>query len=188
VRAGLALVAAGLGGALAAAPAPAGEAGWSLLEGGGQVVMIRHGSTVPGTGDPPGFRLDDCATQRALSEQGRVEARRLGAAFRERGIPVGRVLSSQWCRCLETARIAFGRAEPAPILNSLYADRTREAEQVRAVRALAGTRPAGGNLILVSHQFTIAAATGVYPEPGELVILTPEGGGRFRVAGRILPP
>jgi phosphohistidine phosphatase SixA len=177
-----------LAAALATTPAAASEELWALLGGGGQVVMIRHASTVPGTGDPPGFRLDDCASQRNLSAEGAEEARRLGAAFRARGVPVGRVLSSRWCRCLETAMIAFGRAEPTPILNSLYADRTGEAEQVRAIRALAGERPADGNLILVSHQATIAAAIGVYPAPGEVVILTPEGRGQFRVAGRIPPP
>ena len=70
-----------------------GEPLWTVLEGGGQVILIRHAITTPGVGDPPGFRLDDCATQRNLTDEGRAHARRLGEAFRTRGIPVERVLS-----------------------------------------------------------------------------------------------
>jgi broad specificity phosphatase PhoE len=188
MRAGPALVAALLPAALAIPPASASEALWALLKEGGQVVMIRHASTVPGAGDPPGFRLDDCGTQRNLSAAGRDEARRLGAAFRQRGIPVGRVLSSQWCRCLETARLAFGRAEAWPPLNSFFDDRGREPEQTRAIRTLVGERPGEATLVLVTHQVNISALVGVFPAPGELVILTPERHGQFRVAGRIPPP
>ncbi|HEV8640372.1 MAG TPA: histidine phosphatase family protein [Methylomirabilota bacterium] len=167
--------------------APAEDALWDLLKGGGQVVVMRHASTDPGVGDPRGFKLDDCATQRNLSAAGREEARRIGAAFRARGARVGRVLSSRWCRCLETARLAFGRVEPWPPIDSFFEDRSRELAQTRAVRALAGERPAGGNLVLVTHQINIGALTGVYPVSGEIVVLTPQGGGEFRVAGR-LPP
>jgi broad specificity phosphatase PhoE len=169
---------------------PAGGADgdlWALLRGGGQVVVMRHAVTTPGVGDPPGYRLEDCATQRNLTEAGRDEARRVGAAFRERGVPVGGVRSSRWCRCLETARIAFGRAEPWEPLDSIFDDRSKEPEQTRAVRALAGTQPAGGNLVLVTHAVNIRALTGISPAPGELVVLTPEGDGRFRVAGRLAP-
>lgn len=169
------------------ATAAAEEALWGLLKGGGQVVVIRHASTDPGVGDPPGYRLDDCTTQRNLSPKGREEARRIGAAFRAHGVPIGRVLSSQWCRCLETARLAFGTAEPWLPLNSFFDDRSREPEQTRAVRALAGKRPAAGNLVLVTHQVNISALTGLFPAPGEIVVLTPQGEGAFRVAGRLAP-
>ncbi len=169
------------------ATASGDEALWALLKGGGQVVVMRHASTDPGVGDPPGFRLEDCTTQRNLSPKGREEARRVGAAFRARGIPVGRVLSSQWCRCLETARLAFGTAEPWPALNSFFDDRSREPEQTRAARAVAGERPAAGNLVLVTHQVNISALAGVFPAPGEIVVLTPQGKGSFRVAGRLAP-
>ena len=91
-------------------PAGAEDPVWDALRGGGLVMLIRHAATEPGLGDPPGFRVEDCATQRNLSEAGRAEARLIGAAFRHRGIPVHRVLSSRWCRCLETGRLAFGRA------------------------------------------------------------------------------
>lgn len=174
---------------LLGAPSAANADGalWDLLRAGGQVVVIRHASTEPGTGDPPGFRLGDCATQRNLSASGREEARRIGAAFRERGVPGGRVLSSRWCRCLETARLAFGAVEPWPPLDSFFDDRSREPEQTRAVRALASERPASGNLILVTHQVNIRALTGIFPAQGEVAVLSPEGDGIFRVAGRLRP-
>jgi len=151
------------------------------------VLLVQHASTDPGVGDPPGFQLDDCTTQRNLSPVGREEARRIGAAFRARGIPIGRVLSSQWCRCLETARLAFGSVEPWPPLNSFFDDRSREPEQTQAVRAVAGERPAAGNLVLVTHGVNISALTGVLPAPGETAILTPQGNGMFGVAGRLAP-
>src|SRR5438876_345037 len=106
---------------------------------------------------------------------------------RKGGAPIGRVLSSQWCRCLETARLAFGTAEPWSALNSSFRDRTLEADRTREVRALASERPAKGNLVLVTHQVNIGALTGVYPVEGELVVLTPLGQGNFRVAGTMRP-
>jgi len=170
-----------------ASPATADEpeALWGLLRGGGQVVIMRHAITEPGVGDPPGFRLENCATQRNLSDVGRRDARRIGEIFRSRGIPVGRVLSSRWCRCLETARRAFGTAEPWPALDSFFGDHSREPQQTKAVQQLVGERPGTGNLILVTHQVNIRALTGLFPAPGEMIILTPQGNGAFRVAGRL---
>lgn len=163
------------------------EALWELLQAGGQVVVIRHALTEPGVGDPPGFRLDDCQTQRNLSAVGREEAKRIGAAFQTRGVPIGQVLSSRWCRCLETARLAFGTVEPWPPLDSFFNDRRREAEQTDAVRQRASERQAAGNLILVTHQVNISVLTGIFPAAGEMVILTPQRDGTLRVAGRLKP-
>jgi len=146
---------------------------------------MRHAVTTPGVGDPAGFRLDDCATQRNLTDAGREDARRVGAAFRTRGIPLGRVLSSPWCRCLETAKLAFGGAEPWPALSNLFDNRAREAEQMQALREIAGRRPAAGNVMLVTHGSVVVPLTGIQPAPAEMVVLTPEGAGRFRVAGRL---
>ena len=165
--------------------AVASEALWALLRGGGQVVLIRHAVTTPGVGDPAGMRLDDCATQRNLSDEGRRHAGQVGEAFRARGIPVDRVLSSPWCRCLETARLAFGSAEPWPPLGNLYGRPERRDAQVREMRALVGQPRAGGNLVLVSHGSTISALTGVSPGTAEIVVVTPGGDGRFTVAGRL---
>jgi phosphohistidine phosphatase SixA len=167
--------------------AVADEALWQLLRGGGQVVLMRHAVTTPGVGDPAGFRLDDCLTQRNLTDAGRDDARRVGATFKSRGIPVGRVLSSPWCRCLETARLAFGTAEPWAPLSNLFDNRAGEAEQLRALRELAGRRPSGGNVVLVTHGSVVLPLTGIQPAPAELVVLTPDGAGRFRIAGRLTP-
>jgi phosphohistidine phosphatase SixA len=172
---------------LAPSPARADDALWELLRGGGQVVLMRHAVTTPGVGDPPGFRIDDCATQRNLTDEGRADARRVGAAFRTRAIPVGRVLSSPWCRCVETARLAFGGSEVWTPLSNLFDNRAREPEQMRALREVAGRRPAGGNLLLITHGSVVLPLAGIQPAPAELVILTPDNAGRFRVAGRMAP-
>ncbi len=165
----------------------ADEALWALLKKGGQVVMIRHATTVPGTGDPPGFDIDDCATQRNLSDAGREEARRIGEAFIRRGVPVARVLSSRWCRCLETASIAFGGAEPSEALGNLYTHPERRDMQLAAFRKIVANPLRRANLVLVTHGETINTFVGVRPGQGEVVVATPQGGGELRVAGRMRP-
>ena len=134
------------------------------------------------------MRLDDCSTQRNLTDEGRLHARRVGEAFRARGIIVARVLSSPWCRCMETARLAFGAAEPSPSLGNLFGRPEARDEQVRQMRALVGERRTGGNLVLVSHGSTISALTGVSLGTAEMVVVTPSGAGRFTVAGRLSVP
>jgi len=168
------------------APARADEALWTLLKGGGQVVLIRHALTDPGVGDPPEFKLDDCRTQRNLSQEGRRDAQRLGTLLRQHAIPVERVLSSPWCRCLETARLAFGfDVQPDAALGNLFTHPQNREAQLAAFRKLVAVAPANGNLMLVTHGATTLAFTGVSPVPAEMVIVTPEGGGAYRVAGRI---
>lgn len=174
---------------IAAAPAHADDALWALLRQGGQIVLIRHAVTDPGVGDPPGFRIDDCATQRNLSAAGRDEARRLGAVLRERGVPIARVLSSPWCRAKETARLATGLApqvEPA-LANLFEFGQNRERQQAQ-FRALVAAAPKQGNVLMFTHGSTTLAFTGVSPATAEMVIVTPEGGERYRVAGRIAVP
>ena len=158
---------------------------WTLLKGGGQVIMIRHAITTPGVGDPPAMRLDDCRTQRNLTDQGRADARRVGAALRARGIRVDRVLSSPWCRCLETARLAFAAPETWAPLGNLYGRPELRDEQVQQTQSTLSEPHPGGNVVLVSHGSTISSVTGVSPDPAEMVIVTPQGGGRFAVAGRL---
>jgi phosphohistidine phosphatase SixA len=171
---------------LAPFAAAADEAMWKLLQAGGQVVMIRHAVTDPGVGDPEGMRLEDCATQRNLSAQGRAHAARIGVAWRARAVAVGRVLSSPWCRCLETARLAFTAPPPAtPALGNLFGRRDAEAKQLAQMKLLVAEKPARGNTVMVSHGSTIHALTGVSPGTGEMVVLTPQDGGRFRLAGRV---
>ena len=169
------------------APARADEALWALLKRGGHVVLMRHAITTPGVGDPPGFRLDDCSTQRNLTDEGRRDAHRTGAAFRERGIVVERVLSSPWCRCVETANLAFGKAEVSTALSNLFTHPENRERQFPEMRALVST-PRSGNRVLVSHGATLSALTGVSLGTAEMLVVTPQGEGRFVVAGRLAAP
>jgi phosphohistidine phosphatase SixA len=171
---------------LAMGPARADEALWAALADGGHVALMRH-AEAPGTGDPENFRLDDCSTQRNLDEAGRTQARRTGAAFRERGVAIARVLSSRWCRCLETAELlALGDVEPFPPLDSFFGDRAREPDQTEAVRALlADADPEGPSLVMVTHQVNVTALTGVFPHSGEIVVLRLGGPDIFETVGAI---
>jgi phosphohistidine phosphatase SixA len=175
--------------AAAAEATEADAAAWAALQAGGKIVFIRHAATDPGIGDPPGFLLADCRTQRNLSARGRADAGRLGAAFRARAVPVHAVLSSRWCRCLDTAKIAFGKADAAPMLDSTFgqADPGREPKE-RAVFDVAGRHAAPGNLVMVSHAQNIQELTGVSPSAGEVVVATIDGPNRFKVVARLQVP
>jgi len=164
-----------------------GEAAWSLLAQNGSVAAIRHARTSGAAGDPAGMRLDDCGTQRNLTEQGRAEATMMGKQFRAHGVAVTAVLSSQWCRCLETARLAFGRAEAWAPLNNLYGKREREAAQTAEVRRRVAGWKGPGTLVLVSHGSMIGPLTGAYPGEGEVIVLRPDPDKGLRVVGRIAP-
>ncbi len=169
----------------AAAPAIADQALWSQLRSGGYVVFVRHALTDPGVGDPPGFRLGDCKTERNLSIAGRAEARRLGEAFRREKIPVAQVLSSEWCRCRETATIAFGTYTAWPALNNLFGRPENTDAQRRAMLERASRFRGPGNLVLVSHGSTIVPVAGVSPAPAEMVVMKPAGPGKLDLIGRI---
>jgi broad specificity phosphatase PhoE len=173
--------------ALAAAPAvSANEELWALLKEGGLVVLMRHAVTTPGVGDPPGMKVDDCSTQRNLTDEGRRHAKAIGEAWRAHGIQPDRVMSSPMCRCMETARLAFGRVdESQPVTNARL--EPEMARQVREMRAVAGEKRRGV-VVLVSHGTTIAAVTGIAPEPGEMIIVSPRGDGKFELRGRIAVP
>lgn len=174
---------------LSSAPLLAQDADlWQRLQAGGYVLLIRHAATDPGIGDPPGFRLAVCGTQRNLSGQGRVDARAIGAALRNRGVPLGPVLSSRWCRCLDTARLAFGRVEEAPMLDSMFNDSEASARaKVNEVLARTGSFGSEGskaNLVLVTHDVNIRALVKQYVAQGEIVVARP-GDGRLDVVGRL---
>ncbi|MFN3791438.1 histidine phosphatase family protein [Massilia sp.] len=166
--------------------AAAGRDLWQGLQEGGHVLLIRHAATSPGVGDPPGFRLGACSTQRNLSEQGKRDARALGAAFRKRGIPLGPVLSSRWCRCLDTARLAFGRVEEAPMLDSMFRDSEAEA-RVKTREVLdraAAWRGNKANLVLVTHDVNIRALVNEVVAQGEIVVTRPVPD-RLELVGRL---
>lgn len=170
---------------LAAGPAPAGEDLWNRLHAGGYVLLIRHAATDPGVGDPPGFKLGDCATQRNLSAAGRAQARQLGGTLKKRGIPVAATRSSRWCRCLETAQLAFGKAQPWPLLDNTFETPERREPQMRQIRAALAQPVTGGNLVLVTHGVNILALTGISPAESEIVIVRPAGNGKLQLIGRL---
>lgn len=159
---------------------------WSRLRRGGHVVLIRH-AAAPGTYDPPGFRLDDCSTQRNLSEAGREQARRIGQAVRQRGVKVDRVRSSRWCRARETAALAFGTYEPWPELDSVVdGDRRDLPERSARIRDAIAAWSGPGILVLVTHQFVISEVVGRPAGEAELIVVEPRPGG-FAVLGGVAP-
>lgn len=144
---------------------------WHALRSGAAIVFLRH-ALAPGTGDPPGFRLDSCATQRNLSDAGRRQARRIGAHFRANGIDKASVLSSQWCRCLDTAALLdLGPVKPEPRLNSFFGNSGVAARQTDELRQWMENRPSDGPAVLVTHQVNITGLTSIVPSSGELVFV-----------------
>jgi phosphohistidine phosphatase SixA len=163
------------------------DALWTALKGGGHVALLRH-ALAPGTGDPPGFRLEDCSTQRNLSAEGRAQAQRIGAALRARDIAIGQVWTSRWCRCRETAELlAVAPVEPWPALDSFFQEPARGPRQTGEVRQRISQPFTGPSRVLVTHQVNITALTDLVPASGELVVLRPDGDGRFTVLGRLKP-
>jgi len=153
---------------------------------GGHVLMIRH-AVAPGTGDPDNFRISDCSTQRNLSDQGRGQARHIGQWLRLRGIGSSRVYSSQWCRCLETARLLdLGPVVELPALNSFFQRLQDREPNLAALRAFISEQPADGALIvLVAHSVTITGITGKSVSSGEGAVIRLKGDGGFEVLGRL---
>lgn len=170
----------------AAETVEAAGAVWDALREGGKVALIRH-ADAPGTGDPPNFVLEDCSTQRNLSAGGQAQAARIGAAFRANGVSVDQVLTSGWCRCIETATIAFGMAEVWPPLHSFFRDAGTEAAQTAEVRARVAAWGGPGTLVLVTHQVNITALTDIFPAAGEIIALAPaaDRGFGFSIIGRV---
>ena len=170
------------------APAAAQDA-WQAAAQDGAIVLVRH-ATAPGVGDPPGFRLGDCSTQRNLSDEGRAEARALGQRLRDRGVRVTAVWMSQWCRTRETARLAFGERLPReePAFNSFFAQgpAQREAQTARA-RALLARWSGPGTLVVVTHQVNIAALTGQAAASAEAIVVRRDPSGDLRVVGSLAP-
>ncbi|KQW32288.1 phosphohistidine phosphatase [Rhizobium sp. Root274] len=173
----------------AAAAAFASRAGaatdpWAAFRLGQALVLVRHASA-PGIGDPPGFRLGACDTQRNLSDAGRAQARRMGDLFRANGVTAARVYSSQWCRCLDTAEgLALGPVAEQPLLNSFFGTPEDGSEQTMKLSAwlagLSGPVP----VILVTHQVNITGLADIVPQSGELVFVTLDPAGAATVLGR----
>ena len=145
----------------------------ALLRQGGVVAVFRH-ALAPGTFDPPGFRLGDCSTQRNLNDEGRTQARRIGQWFKERQLQPHRVLSSPWCRCMDSATLAFGAAQTWPALGSPHgAPETTGARHLRELRqALATASVHSGKFeVWFTHMFVQSDLANDSTRPGEALIL-----------------
>ena len=141
----------------------------------GGVLLIRHAATESGIGDPPGFVIGQCRTQRNLSEAGRQASRALGAWLQAQNFKPDAVRSSQWCRCQDTARLAFGAYEDWPALNSTFAGQGDPAAQQQALRERLQALPAGRTEVWVTHQVIMTGLTGAYPGLGEGFVVDRQG-------------
>ena len=151
----------------------------------GGALLIRHASTEAGVGDPPGLTLGQCHTQRNLSDAGRAEARALGQWFAQHGLQARAVLSSQWCRCQDTARIAFGSFEDWPALNSTFAGQGQHDRQMLQLRERLARLPAGALEVWVTHQVIMTGLTSAYPAMAEGFLVDRQG--RLLARGMMVP-
>ena len=141
------------------------------LEDGGKLIFIRH-AYAPGNGDPAGFNLNDCSTQRNLSDDGRKQAQRIGEFFTKNKIEIDKVLSSEWCRCKETAKIAFKNYSTNSFLNSFYSSKfsKNKDKQVKAFNYYIKNLEIEKNLIFVTHYVFISEVLNYGPSSGEIVV------------------
>jgi phosphohistidine phosphatase SixA len=179
-----------LGSAGSLAPSHADEAAaWAALRQGGHVALMRHAEAPGGAGDPPGFRLDDCSTQRNLSDKGRGEARRVGLKLKAEGVAVAKLLSSPWCRCVDTARLMdLGAVEIEPTLSNAFVLSDQRRTLTEGARAVVNAWKGPETLLAVTHGANIQALTGINPASGEIVVVGPVSDGAPREIGRIPVP
>ena len=150
----------------------ASEQAWNLAQEGDKIILIRH-SLAPGGGDPPEFNIDDCDTQRNLNRKGVNQSKKIGKLFKKNKIPIDQVLSSQWCRCKDTAKYAFGNFKEFTALNSTFQSpyNKNEPKQLKKLYNLVKKwNGKGKNLVLVTHYSIITAVTNAVPSSGEIVI------------------
>ena len=161
----------------------ASDQAWNIAKEGNKIILIRH-SLAPGGGDPVGFKIDDCKTQRNLNRAGINQSKKIGKLFKQYKVPVDQVLSSQWCRCKDTAKHAFGDFKEFVALNSTFQSPydKNEDKQLKElydyVNKWDGTNK---NLVLVTHYSIITAVTNAVPSSGEIVITDKN----FKVLGTI---
>ena len=150
----------------------ASEQAWNLAQEGDKIILIRH-SLAPGGGDPPGFKIDDCKTQRNLNRKGINQSKKIGKLFKKNKVSVDQVLSSQWCRCKDTAKYAFGNFKELTALNSTFQSpyNKNEPKQLKELYNFVKKWEGNGkNLVLVTHYSIITAVTNAVPISGEIVI------------------
>ena len=142
-----------------------------ILKKGGNLIFIRH-AYAPGGGDPVNFNINDCSTQRNLNEAGRDQSKKIGIFFKQNMIPIDLVISSEWCRCKETALIAFDKFETKSFLNSFYSQKfsKNKKKQMKNLIKYIDNWNGDKNLVLVTHYIVISEALNYNPSSGEIVI------------------
>jgi phosphohistidine phosphatase SixA len=157
------------------------------LRAGRHVALIRHTDAPGGVGDPPGFRVDDCATQRNLSAKGRADAARIGARLRSERIAIERIASSPWCRCMDTATLLeLGPVEADPTFGNVVVLREQATSLIAGARAVIDKWTGSGILLVVTHGANIFALTGISPASGEIVVVRSGSGGSSEPVGRLI--
>tara|TARA_Y100001958_G_C21080292_1_gene436840 strand:+ start:77 stop:634 length:558 start_codon:yes stop_codon:yes gene_type:complete len=141
------------------------------LKAGEKLIFIRH-AYAPGSGDPSNFNLNDCSTQRNLSDEGRKQALNIGKFFKKNKIKIDKTLSSEWCRCKETASLAFNFFETRDFLNSFYSSKfaKNKNKQMIELRKYVDSWKSDKNLVLVTHYVVISEAINYAPGSGEIII------------------
>jgi phosphohistidine phosphatase SixA len=157
---------------------------WKALRAGGHVALMRHADAPGGAGDPPGFRVDDCATQRNLSEKGRADAEKIGSRLKREGIAFEKILSSPWCRCIDTAKLLnLGTVETEATFGNVVVLRDQRETLTAGARVLVARWTVPGNLLVVTHGANISALTGISPASGEIVVVR---SGSSEAVGRLM--
>ena len=175
----------GFGGMAESAAADDAADAWRALRAGGHVALMRHADAPGGAGDPPGFRIEDCATQRNLSETGRADAAKIGARLKREGIAFDRILSSPWCRCKDTATLLdLGPVETEATFGNVVVLRDQRGALTAGARALIAGWNGPKNLLVVTHGANIAALTTLWPASGEIVVVR-GGSGGVQPVGRL---
>jgi len=158
---------------------------WDALKDGRHLLLMRH-ALAPGVGDPPGFALGACDSQRNLSDTGRQQSRDIGKRLRANGIHSARVYSSQWCRCLDTAELlGLGEVRELEPLNSFFRDPGRRDERTDALKAWIRQQDLTTPLVLVTHQVNISALAGSFAGSGEMIVMRRDADGGLSMAGSI---
>ena len=161
----------------------ASDQAWDIAQEGDKIILIRH-SLAPGGGDPEGFKINDCKTQRNLNSKGINQSKKIGKLFKKNKVPVDQVLSSQWCRCKDTAKYAFREYKVFTPLNSTFQSpfNKNEGKQLKELyNYVKKWNGKGKNLVLITHYSIITAVSNAVPSSGEIIIADKN----FKVLGTI---
>ena len=150
----------------------ANEINWKPIQDGNKIILIRH-ALAPGGGDPAGFKINDCSTQRNLNQAGIDQSKKIGKLFKKNKVLIDQVLTSQWCRCKDTAKYAFKNYKEFSALNSTFqsSNYKKAEQQIKEIMSFVKNwNGSGENLILITHYVIITAITDAVPRSGEIVI------------------